>query len=206
MYRICARSGACQSFPLSSKGECLLLDPLSLTLSHSLTGCVSLGYGAYKGQANSNQILEDAERVFDFLTETLGFQSKDIFLFGRSIGSGPATHLASKRRPGALMLMCPYTSIRSIVKDLVGSFAQYLVAERFRNVDKISKVKCPSFFVHGQQDKLIPYQHSIELMSQCQGMTYLSLSEKMTHNDFNMVTAEARTAWEEEDLPHFPSK
>lgn len=67
--------------------------------------------------------MDDSERVYDFLSYTLGFEEKDIFLFGRSIGSGPATHLASKKKPGTLILMCPYTSIRSIVKDLVGTFA-----------------------------------------------------------------------------------
>ena len=49
-------------------------------------------------------------------------------------------------------------------------------------------MKCPTFFSHGKLDQLIPYSHSVELMNNCQGITYLNLSEKMTHNDFHMVT------------------
>ncbi|KRX09336.1 hypothetical protein PPERSA_09220 [Pseudocohnilembus persalinus] len=145
------------------------------------------GYGAYEGNPCSDKIIEDCEIVFEFLTSTLNISAKKIFLFGRSIGSGPATHLASKKRPGCLILMCPYTSIRNIVKDLVGAWPALLVADRFKNIEKISKVRCPSFFVHGQKDKLIPYQHSIDLMSKCQGMSYLNLSENMTHNEFRMM-------------------
>ena len=59
---------------------------------------------------------------------------------GKSIGSGPATHLASHRNPRGLILITPYTSIRDCVVDLLGSFFKYLVAEKFRNIDKIDKV------------------------------------------------------------------
>ena len=54
------------------------------------------GYGAYQGKPCAQSILNDSEKVIDFLTETIGFELKNIFLFGRSIGSGPATHLAAK--------------------------------------------------------------------------------------------------------------
>ena len=45
--------------------------------------------------------------------------------------------------------MCPYTSIRNVVNHLVGGWASYLIAERFKNIDKIAKVKCPTLFIHG---------------------------------------------------------
>lgn len=73
--------------------------------------------------------------------------------------------------------MCPYTSIRRVVKDLVGYFAQYLVAERFVNIEKITQTKCPTLFIHGKKDSLIPYQHSVDLMNSCGGLTQLYLSE-----------------------------
>jgi hypothetical protein len=47
-------------------------------------------------------------------------EERDVLLFGRSMGSGPATYLASKYSPGALILMSPYTSIRNVVRSKVG--------------------------------------------------------------------------------------
>ena len=45
---------------------------------------------------------------------------KDIFIFGRSMGSGPATELAALKDPGALLLMSAYTSIRNVVRHIAG--------------------------------------------------------------------------------------
>ena len=121
------------------------------------------GYGLYKGTATEAQILEDAEIVYDFLMSNLRIQPHQIILFGRSIGSGPSTYLASKKNVGALILMSPFTSIRSVVRDLAGSWAQFLIKERFNNLEAISKVICPTFLVHGQRDSLISYLHSEKL-------------------------------------------
>ena len=74
-------------------------------------------------------------------------------VFGRSIGSGPATYLASAKPIGMLILMSAYTSIRNIVKDYVG-FLGLLVKERFPNIARIAYVKCPILFIHGMRDRL----------------------------------------------------
>jgi len=64
------------------------------------------------------------------------------------MGSGPATFLSANYTPGALILMSPYTSIKSVVKSKVGILA-HLVAEHFDNLKLMSKVSCPTFIVHG---------------------------------------------------------
>jgi len=57
--------------------------------------------------------------------------------------------------------MCPYTSIRSVVKNIAGSILSLLVAERFRNIDCIKGVKAPTLFIHGKKDELVPYYDSL---------------------------------------------
>lgn len=64
----------------------------------------------------------------------LGFQESDILVFGRSVGSGPACinfyiilfrnvviviikgHLAAHKKPGLLLLMSPFKSIKDAAK------------------------------------------------------------------------------------------
>ncbi len=121
------------------------------------------GYGIYKGTPNESKILEDAEAVYDYFVTNLKVDPQDVIIFGRSIGSGPSSYLASKKNIGALVLMSAFTSIRSVVKDLAGSWATYLIKERFDNLNAISKVTCPTFIVHGQSDTLIPFNHSKQL-------------------------------------------
>ena len=54
------------------------------------------GYGLYKYTApDEKRIQEDSEIVFDYLTEVMGIKESQIVLFGRSLGSGPSTYLAS---------------------------------------------------------------------------------------------------------------
>ena len=64
------------------------------------------------------------------------------------MGSGPATYLSATYKPGALILMSPYTSIKNVVRNKVG-FLSFLVAEHFDNIKLMSKVTCPTFIVHG---------------------------------------------------------
>jgi len=101
--------------------------------------------------------------VYDYFVTKLKIDPRDLIIFGRSIGSGPASYLASKRNIGALVLMSGFTSIRSVVKDFAGSWATYLIKERFDNLKAIAEVTCPTFIVHGQSDKLIPFSHSKQL-------------------------------------------
>ena len=64
-----------------------------------------------------------------------------------------------------LVLMSAFTSIRAVVRDILGAVAQYLVRERFCNIELMAKVTAPVFFVHGLQDNLISYRHSQALKS-----------------------------------------
>lgn len=58
------------------------------------------GYGLYKGEPNSDQILSDADSVYEHALSNLKFSSENIIIFGRSIGSGPACYLAGTRNNG----------------------------------------------------------------------------------------------------------
>jgi hypothetical protein len=124
------------------------------------------GYGLYKtSKPNEQQIKEDAELIYDYLTTCVGIKEQDIILFGRSMGSGPTSYLSSIREPHCLLLMSPYTSIKEAARSLLGwaSFLTFIVHEKFRNIDMIKKAMCPVFLLHGQLDTLIPHLHSEQL-------------------------------------------
>ena len=56
------------------------------------------GYGIYKDSSGKNkaeQIIKDAESVYKYFTNFLEVDKNDILIGGRSIGSGPAFHLAA---------------------------------------------------------------------------------------------------------------
>jgi alpha-beta hydrolase superfamily lysophospholipase len=100
------------------------------------------GYGLYKtSKPNEEKMKEDADTVYDYLTQIAGVKESDVILFGRSMGSGPTSYLASRKNPHSLLLMSPYMSIKDAAKSLFGwaSFLSVIVYERFRNIDLIAK-------------------------------------------------------------------
>lgn len=119
------------------------------------------GYGVYKSFEPSEElVLRDSERILQFAVETLHVPLDKILILGRSIGSGPATHLAARNRIAALMLISPFTSLKAVVKDLIGSWAQGIVKDRFNNLAQMKDLKCPLMLIHGESDTFIPHSHS----------------------------------------------
>ena len=142
------------------------------------------GYSIYKAEKNGDVVLEDSLFVFDYLTYKLNVEPNHIYVFGRSIGTGPSCYLASKREFAALILMSPFTSIKEVAKNLVGFFS-FLVSDRFKNKEYLKNAVCPILFIHGQKDTLIPYQHTIELKSVCTCPLEVVLPDDMDHNRFD---------------------
>ena len=56
------------------------------------------GYGLYKSsKPDEEKMKEDADAVYDYLCQVAGVKESDIILFGRSMGSGPTSYLASRK-------------------------------------------------------------------------------------------------------------
>lgn len=113
------------------------------------------------------------------MTQILKFKKENVFCVGRSIGTGPATYLASQNPIGSLCLITPFTSIKDTVKDIYGSIAASLVKDCFANKKWIEKVLCPVLFVHGNEDSIVPVQHSRELYSKFITLKHRSVSKSM---------------------------
>ncbi len=164
-----------------------LLDYLRSMLMVHVLAVEYPGYGVYNGTPDAGQIYRDAEAVFDYLVRVHGIRQEQILLFGRSIGSGPATYLASERNPSALLLLAPFKSIRSLIYDSFGAVASGFVRDRFQNVEMIKKVTCPTFIVHGQKDTLVSPAHSHALHKNCGGPCALLSPKHMSHNRFDFI-------------------
>ena len=102
----------------------------------SVVGVEYPNYGVYSGNGGPSEekLKEDAEYVYKFCIYDMGIQEKDIIVFGRSMGSGPASWIAGAHNPGALALMSGYMSIKEVARNSVG-FLRFLVAERFDNIN-----------------------------------------------------------------------
>jgi len=144
------------------------------------------GYSLYFDEKNCETVLDNSVIAFDFLVEELNISPENILVIGRSIGTGPACYLGSKRNPEGIVLISPFTSIRSIAERIVGGFFKYLISEQFENIKFVKDIASPVLFIHGQLDELIPFDHTIKLKDECKCPYEVILPENMNHNDFNL--------------------
>ncbi len=54
--------------------------------------------------------------LYSYIVNTLGFKEENIIVMGRSIGTGVALELMQKVKPGALVLVSAFTSIKSLAR------------------------------------------------------------------------------------------
>lgn len=147
-------------------------------------------YGLYRPspEINENSIKEDADIIYNFLRHAIGLSEKQIIVFGRSIGSGPAVHLASKYEPLMICLFSPFKSVREAAAHLTFNILAKFIKDKFRNIDLMDKVGCPLLIIHGKKDKIVPLSHSEELLNKCASpKKQLTSPDNMSHNDFDMT-------------------
>jgi fermentation-respiration switch protein FrsA (DUF1100 family) len=165
----------------------IFLEDVVNTLQINVLAVEYPGYGVYQGvSCSADAICDDALFVYRQVKERIRWPEEDIIVMGRSIGSGPACHVAAANKPGLLFLMSAYTSICGVVKDVAGTLSSWFVKERFRNIEKIREMKCPVLLIHGRDDTLIRPHHSEELKAACKERCDIYIRPNMTHNDFRM--------------------
>lgn len=132
-------------------------------------------------------MLEDSVILYDFLVDTVGFHPENILIFGRSIGTGPATYLASIRKKSKLLiLLSPYTNLKAVASDFVSILAIFF-KDRFRNIDRIKNVETPLIIIHGKADQIIKVSHSDKLFEAAKMKNKRLIQPKyMTHNHFRL--------------------
>ena len=60
------------------------------------------------------------------MIEKLGFKEDKIIVMGRSIGTGVALELMQGINPAAIVLISPFTNIKSLAKEFIGKFGYFL--------------------------------------------------------------------------------
>lgn len=120
------------------------------------------GFGKSTGKRSEKEMLQDMQFVYDELKKIC---SEDhIIVYGRSIGSGFATWLASRNNPRYLILDAPYYSFRKEVQRFLPILpVRFVLRYHLRTDQWIKEVKCHTYILHGTRDWLIPIKHSMNL-------------------------------------------
>jgi len=120
------------------------------------------GFGKSTGKRSQKAIKHDIQHIYNKLRERVS--EEYIILYGRSLGSGFATKLASMNNPKMLILDAPYYSLTHVTGRYMPFMPLSLILRYPMPTYKWLKyVNCPIHIIHGTQDKLIPFKSSVKL-------------------------------------------
>ena len=138
------------------------------------------GFGGSPGEVTQEHVLADGLAAFDWAAAK-GFP---IVLWGRSLGSGPATYVASLKKADALLLETPFLSAVAVAADRYGflpvgmlMFDQYPVGEWIKSVDE------PVFVAHGEGDRTIGVSHGERVYALAPNHNELWIEPGADHSD-----------------------
>ena len=130
------------------------------------------GFGKSTGKMSQQSMKDDALLVYDKLKEIIN--EDKIIVYGRSLGTGLATKVASVNNPKMLILACPYFSMSKNVKRYLPFIPLGLVMRYQMPTYKwIKYVDCPIKIIHGTNDKVIKFKSSLKLSKMKPDLTRL---------------------------------
>lgn len=118
------------------------------------------GYGGNAGTPSEMGLYADGRAALSFLAAQ-GVERRRIVLYGESIGTGVAVHLAREAAAdepvGGLILEAPFTALGDVAQHHYFYLpARWLVRDRFESAAKIADVRAPVLIVHGEEDDVVP--------------------------------------------------
>lgn len=122
------------------------------------------GFGKSTGDRSEHDMLNDMQFVYNTLCEK--YPQNHLIVYGRSMGSGFATKIASDNTPRYLILDAPYFSFAKVVKRFLPILPLKFVLRYHLRTDKwLPKVNCHTYIIHGTKDWLIPIKNSEKLQA-----------------------------------------
>ena len=124
------------------------------------------GYGASEGSPSNRALHRDAEAAYNYLVSKYKVRPSRTIHCGISLGTGAASHVASTKLCGGVILLTPYMSLTRVAKTYLPYLKMY-PDWTFPQPDLGSKClvgqSIPALIVHGSQDPFIPFAESVEL-------------------------------------------
>jgi pimeloyl-ACP methyl ester carboxylesterase len=139
------------------------------------------GFGKSTGKRTEDIMYRQAEFMYDLAREMVHPDS--ILIYGKSLGTAPASYLASVRDCKLLVLETPFYNMPELAKEHfpIYSFIP-LVRYSFPNNEHLKKISVPVFIFHGTNDKVVSYEQGKRLSLEKKNVQLITIPGG-THND-----------------------
>lgn len=141
-------------------------------------------YGKSTGAFTEANVYRQAAEIYKLANAK--FESNKIIVYGKSLGSGIASWLASVRACMQVILETPYYNMA----DLLGRYAPIYPATfmshfKFPSGEYLKEAKAPVIIFHGSKDGVIPHRHALKLKAALKEGDEFVTIENAAHNNLN---------------------
>ena len=150
------------------------------------------GFNGNKGKPSERGLYVDGKSAIDWLKKK-GVDEKNLILYGESLGTGVATHLAQNKNYAGVILETPFTSMIDAAKNFYPYVPiNLLLKDKFENFKKVKNINAPILVMHGEVDKIVPFSMGkkiYEIANNPKYSYFTKYDDHMMEYDENLVLA-----------------
>ncbi|KAI8903522.1 Alpha/Beta hydrolase protein [Gorgonomyces haynaldii] len=147
------------------------------------------GYGQSEGTPNEQGLMLDVQAAYEFIKSHPELKHTKLVVYGQSIGGAAAIYCASHFQVDALVVENTFTNLPNLIPSVmpVLKYLTWLCHQKWPSIDRIKLVSCPTLFLSGLKDELVPPSHMRALYKQAndagKSKTRWESFQNGTHND-----------------------
>ena len=150
------------------------------------------GFNGNKGKPSERGLYVDGKSAIDWLKKK-GVDEKNLILYGESLGTGVATHLAQNKNYAGVILETPFTSMIDAAKNFYPYIPiNLLLKDKFENFKKVKNINIPILVMHGEVDQIVPFSMGkkiYEIANNPKYSYFTKYDDHMMEYDENLVLA-----------------
>ena len=127
----------------------------------TIVGINYRGYGGSEGKPGERELTADALAIYDALIARDDVDRRRIVVFGRSLGTAIAVHVAARRPVAGVILVSPFDSLAAVGRDHYAWLPiALLLKHRFEALGDARTVQAPAAVIVGEADSIIRAERS----------------------------------------------
>ena len=141
------------------------------------------GYGTSEGKPGERDLTTDALEIYDAIVAREGIDAKRVVVFGRSLGTALAAHVAAQRPIAGVILVSPYDSLAAIGHHHYPWLpVSLLLKHRFYAEADARRCSVPMLAIVADRDTIIPVDRSRALYDAWAGPKVWQVVPGVDHN------------------------
>lgn len=146
------------------------------------------GYGQSNGHITEAGFYMDAEAAYEEARKYATARNLKLVIFGRSLGGTAAVHLGAHFACSGLILESAFTHMAAMARvHFPLPVPEGLLRHKLNALDKVSRVKAPVLFFHGDLDNIVPINLGRELFDATNAPKEFMTLPGAGHNDTYFV-------------------